>query len=44
VSPEPELACFSVGLTQLPVAFGDDFDIAVGDLDRGLIVDHVSRA
>jgi len=33
-----------LGGKQLPVPLGDDFDVAVGHLDRGLVVDRLSPA
>jgi hypothetical protein len=36
-------ACLQAGGEQLPVPLGDDFDGAVGHLDRGLIVNRIRR-
>src|SRR6266542_1219817 len=36
-------ACFRAGSEQLPVPLGDDFDGAVDDFYRGLIVNRVRR-
>jgi hypothetical protein len=42
VSPEP-LACFRARGEQSPIPLRDDFEVAVDNLDRGLIVNHVGR-